>query len=289
MLSRRSAGAVSVSPTSAPYHARRRCSSSWSVIERPLCRSRRSRRAGASGRSGDVTGPCPGGTPTAPSDVDGARGSSAATGLDVVAGSHGSAGRALGADAAERPGPRRVRGAGAFGRLLDLLRGAGYEPEIVQAGDECLLNCPYDALVEEHRVLTCGMNQASAEGVVEGRRSLGRRRGAASRSAGRCCVTFHPTRPLPGRSLHGRCRDKRTRRPRRPASFVVAFGERLLVDLDVASDDDLLAGVVAGAQADPVRVGRSGLAQVLHVDPVVERAGAVDRRRAEDAGRRARR
>ena len=54
---RRSSGAVSVSPTSAAYHARRRCSSSRSVIGLSLCRPHRSRRAGASARSGDVTGP----------------------------------------------------------------------------------------------------------------------------------------------------------------------------------------------------------------------------------------
>ena len=60
-LSRRSSGAVSVSPTSAAYHARRRPSSSRSVIGLSLCRPHRSRRAGASVRNGVVTGPSPAG------------------------------------------------------------------------------------------------------------------------------------------------------------------------------------------------------------------------------------
>src|SRR3989442_6188122 len=60
----------------------------------------------------------------------------------------------------------------------------------------------------------------------------------------------------------------------------------LLVDLDVASFEGLLAGIVGwdSTQANAVRVGSfPGLRHILHVDPVEERAGAVDRRRAEDA------
>jgi len=80
---------------------------------------------------------------------------------------------------------------GSFGRLLDLLRGAGYEPEIEPSGDMCLRNCPYDALVQEHRDLTCGMNLAWAEGVVDG---LGGSDIAVrlAPEPGRCCVVFHP-------------------------------------------------------------------------------------------------
>ena len=115
----------------------------------------------------------------------------AATGLDAVARIARERGRALGADAAERPENAAPEVRGSFGRLLDLLRGAGYEPEIEPAGDVCLLNCPYDALVQEHRDLTCGMNLAWAEGVVEG---LGASDVAVELSPepGRCCVVFHP-------------------------------------------------------------------------------------------------
>lgn len=115
----------------------------------------------------------------------------AATGLDAVAKVARERGRALGLDAAGRPGTPTSKGRGSFGRLVGLLRGAGYEPEVVPAGDVCLLNCPYDALVQEHRDLTCGMNLAWAQGVVEGL-------GATDvdvellPAPDRCCVIFHP-------------------------------------------------------------------------------------------------
>ena len=115
----------------------------------------------------------------------------AATGLAAVAGSARERGRALGAAAIERPENPAPQGRGSFGRLVDLLRGAGYEPEIEPAGDVCLRNCPYDALVQEHREVTCGMNLAWAEGVVEG---LGASDVAVELDPelGRCCVIFHP-------------------------------------------------------------------------------------------------
>jgi predicted ArsR family transcriptional regulator len=112
-----------------------------------------------------------------------------ATGLEAVVPIARERGRALGADAAVRPESRSM--SGPLGRLVDLLRGAGYEPEIEPAGDVCLRNCPYDALVQEHRDVTCGMNLAWAEGVVEG---LGASDVAVELSPepGRCCVLFHP-------------------------------------------------------------------------------------------------
>jgi predicted ArsR family transcriptional regulator len=114
-----------------------------------------------------------------------------AAGIDAVARIARERGRALGADAAELPESTAPGVRGSFGRLLDLLRGAGFEPEIEPAGDVCLQNCPYDALVQEHRDLTCGMNLAWAEGVVEG---LGASDVAVKLNPepGRCCVTFHP-------------------------------------------------------------------------------------------------
>ena len=49
---------------------------------------------------------------------------------------------------------------------------------------------PYDSLVADHRDLTCGMNLAWAEGVVDG---LGVRdvRVELESEPGRCCVVFH--------------------------------------------------------------------------------------------------
>src|SRR5882762_9050080 len=74
------------------------------------------------------------------------------------------------------------------------------------------------------------------------------------------------------------------RGPARAGPLRVFVGSWLLVELDVASGERLLAGVVSGAQTNSVLVGIAGLAVVGAVDPVVERAGAVDRRGAEDAG-----
>ncbi len=45
----------------------------------------------------------------------------------------------------------------------------------------CLRNCPYDALAADHRDLTCGMNLAWAEGVVDGL-GLGRPASSSPRS-----------------------------------------------------------------------------------------------------------
>ena len=89
--------------------------------------------------------------------------------------------RALG----RRAGVRRTRSA-----LLAELERYGYEPEVDPgSGTISLANCPYRATATEHRELTCGMNLAWAEGIIEGA-------GAANVTphlefpAGRCCVVF---------------------------------------------------------------------------------------------------
>lgn len=65
--------------------------------------------------------------------------------------------------AGPRPSRRRLVAA-----LIDLLRRAGYEPAVDEAsGAVSLRNCPYHALVADHRELTCGMNLAWAQGVAE--------------------------------------------------------------------------------------------------------------------------
>ena len=65
--------------------------------------------------------------------------------------------------AGPRPGRRRRRDA-----LLASLRDRGYEPREADSGEITLANCPYHALVQDHRDLVCGMNLAWAEGVLEG-------------------------------------------------------------------------------------------------------------------------
>ncbi len=44
---------------------------------------------------------------------------------------------------------------------------AGYEP-VDEEGTIRLRNCPFDALVEEHRPLVCGTNLALAQGILDG-------------------------------------------------------------------------------------------------------------------------
>jgi predicted ArsR family transcriptional regulator len=84
--------------------------------------------------------------------------------------------------------PRSVRA------LVEVLRGAGYEPRIAPDGSVCLRNCPYDALVADHRDVTCGMNLAWADGLVGGLGIHGVEV-ELDPEPGRCCVVIHPARP----------------------------------------------------------------------------------------------
>jgi predicted ArsR family transcriptional regulator len=90
---------------------------------------------------------------------------------------------ALGA-AGTRPNRRRRLAA-----LMELLGRGGFEPAVDDTkGVVTLRNCPYHALVADHRELTCGMNLAWAQGValaadVPLRPVLVAREGA-------CCVEF---------------------------------------------------------------------------------------------------
>jgi predicted ArsR family transcriptional regulator len=77
------------------------------------------------------------------------------------------------------------------GALVDLLRDQGYEPHLEADGVVRLRNCPFHALVDVHRELTCTMNLALLEGVLSGV-------GGSVLSAslvpqdGYCCVAFVP-------------------------------------------------------------------------------------------------
>jgi predicted ArsR family transcriptional regulator len=100
-------------------------------------------------------------------------------------------GQASGREARREAGPRagatRLRGA-----LIETLGEAGYQPESVpsEAGGTIRLdNCPYHALAATHRDLTCGMNLAWAEGLLEGLGDAGLEAHLAP-EPGYCCVVF---------------------------------------------------------------------------------------------------
>jgi predicted ArsR family transcriptional regulator len=108
-----------------------------------------------------------------------ARANGRAAGLAARAAASGSNGRG-----ASGPDPAALRAS-----LVGLLRQAGYEPLAdSQSGAILLRNCPFHALTRSHHDLTCGMNLAWAEGVVEG---LGAGlRASFDPAPGRCCVVF---------------------------------------------------------------------------------------------------
>jgi predicted ArsR family transcriptional regulator len=112
-----------------------------------------------------------------------------ATGVEALARVAREQGTAVGAEA-------RRKAVGARGRrrslrgLVDVLSGAGFEPRIEADGTVCLGNCPYKALADGDRDLTCGMNLAWGEGVVAGLAVQGVDVELAP-DPGRCCVIFH--------------------------------------------------------------------------------------------------
>src|SRR5689334_22798213 len=87
--------------------------------------------------------------------------------------------------AGPRPGKRRLRAG-----LDALLETADYQPSR-EPGDAAirLQNCPYHALSATHRDLTCGMNLAWGQGVLEGLGPTGLEAELAP-EPGYCCVVF---------------------------------------------------------------------------------------------------
>jgi predicted ArsR family transcriptional regulator len=76
--------------------------------------------------------------------------------------------------------------------LVELLRTHGYEPVEEAGGSIRLRNCPFHALAELHRALTCSMNLALLRSVAS--EVADARLVAESRPAeGFCCVAFVPT------------------------------------------------------------------------------------------------
>ena len=79
-------------------------------------------------------------------------------------------------------------------RLLDrALAQQGYEPTPPEPdGTIRLRNCPFHALVDEHRPLVCGMNLAMAEGMTEAIGSELPYRPVLDPQPGYCCVAYRP-------------------------------------------------------------------------------------------------
>jgi predicted ArsR family transcriptional regulator len=96
-----------------------------------------------------------------------------------------SIGEEIGADVRVAGGSRAGRRRLVSG-MTDALAEQGYEP-IASGAEVRLRNCPFSALVAEHRELVCGMNLALIEGVVEGL-ELPSAKAVLDPTPGMCCV-----------------------------------------------------------------------------------------------------
>ncbi len=86
-------------------------------------------------------------------------------------------------------GAEAASGTDARERLLVALRDSGYEPFVEPDGSIRLRNCPFDALVDEHRPLVCGTNLALADGLVHGAAATDYEP-VPDQQPGFCCVAF---------------------------------------------------------------------------------------------------
>jgi predicted ArsR family transcriptional regulator len=119
------------------------------------------------------------------------------------------AGEEIGAAARQRSGPRpsrrRLRVA-----LEESLEARGYEPAETPSGEIRFQNCPFHALVDEHRDLVCNMNLALADGILDG---LGAPHFSArlDPQPGQCCVAISSAQ-----TVHSAIRETAPRRSSRP-------------------------------------------------------------------------
>jgi predicted ArsR family transcriptional regulator len=97
-------------------------------------------------------------------------------------------GEQVGEEARQSLAPRAGR-AGRRDALEHTLMELGYEPRRDEDGTLRLGNCPFHDLAAAHRDLTCGMNLALTEGVLEGVRGTGLH-AELDPQAGYCCVAF---------------------------------------------------------------------------------------------------
>lgn len=140
--------------------------------------------------------------------LDGPRGSDPRTALRNAA-------HAYGQELGETARDLREPGHDSAAALTRVLDEAGFEPR-VDDGSIRLGNCPFHALAEAHRDLTCGTNLAMLDGVLEGL-------GASDLEAtldpqpGTCCVQFakqaDPRHADPGHAVPERAD------PERPATI----------------------------------------------------------------------
>jgi predicted ArsR family transcriptional regulator len=98
--------------------------------------------------------------------------------------------RSAAQDMGRRMAEAAPRGAGDRATLLSVLTDNGFEP-LDEAGTITLRNCPFDALVSEHRDLTCGLNLVLLESVAAELPASGMRAVSRQRE-GYCCVSFVP-------------------------------------------------------------------------------------------------
>ncbi len=101
-------------------------------------------------------------------------------------------GESVGSAARKRAGRRPSRGR-LRGALMEALEERGYRPHEAAPGEIRLGNCPFHALVDDHRELVCGMNLALADGLLDG---LGDERVHArlDPQPGQCCVAIATAR-----------------------------------------------------------------------------------------------
>src|SRR5262245_15594699 len=97
-------------------------------------------------------------------------------------------GEESGEHAAEAAGRPRTK-AGQRATVVAALTERGYEPFTDDEGDIRLRNCPYHALVDEHRPLVCGMNLALVEGMIDGAGEPGLE-ARLETQPGLCCVAI---------------------------------------------------------------------------------------------------
>jgi predicted ArsR family transcriptional regulator len=102
-------------------------------------------------------------------------------------------GEEAGSNAVEKAGRPRSR-TGRRDAVMAALRDRGYEPFAGEDREIRLRNCPYHALVDEHRPLVCGMNLALVEGVVDGVGATGLE-AKLDTQPGLCCVAIAEAEP----------------------------------------------------------------------------------------------
>lgn len=86
---------------------------------------------------------------------------------------------------------KRTRPQAGRKRLIAALEAAGYQPQGDDDGVIRLRNCPFHALVQEHRPLVCGTNLALSEGITRGVGAAGVLP-VLDAQPGYCCVAFVP-------------------------------------------------------------------------------------------------